>query len=221
MSVAFARENDDGTVVRDRKDFWAVGQNHRVGELEVAGIGTLAALLPSDRVVFGPEVAVKGAPTVADPVYGWYTDDDGYGEVALLKSFDGTDELVYATANAATAELTLGSADVAVLFAGAVDLDASWLTSGTVPSARLAGAYTGITGVGTLASLAVTGNVDVGGAYRVDGTQVLTNRQTGWGAPTGVATRTTFDTATVTLPQLAERLKALIDDFLTHGAIGT
>lgn len=36
--------------------------------------------------------------------------------------------------------------------------------------------------------------------------------QTGWGAPTGTATRTAFDTASVTLPQLAERVKALIDD---------
>lgn len=33
-----------------------------------------------------------------------------------------------------------------------------------------------------------------------------------WQGPTGTATRTTFDTATVTLPQLAERVKALIDD---------
>jgi hypothetical protein len=33
-----------------------------------------------------------------------------------------------------------------------------------------------------------------------------------WGAPTGTATRTTFATGSVTLPQLAERVKALIDD---------
>lgn len=33
-----------------------------------------------------------------------------------------------------------------------------------------------------------------------------------YGAPTGTATRTTFDTGSVTLPQLAERVKALIDD---------
>lgn len=36
--------------------------------------------------------------------------------------------------------------------------------------------------------------------------------KTGWSTATGTATRTTFDTATVTLPQLAERVKALIDD---------
>lgn len=39
--------------------------------------------------------------------------------------------------------------------------------------------------------------------------------RTGWDAPTGTATRTTFDTTTVTTAQLAERVKALIDDLTT------
>lgn len=34
------------------------------------------------------------------------------------------------------------------------------------------------------------------------------------------ATRTTFATSTVTLQQLAERMKALIDDLTAHGLIG-
>lgn len=41
-------------------------------------------------------------------------------------------------------------------------------------------------------------------------------RQT-YGAPTGTATRTTFDTTTVTTQQLAERVKALIDDLRSYG----
>lgn len=57
-------------------------------------------------------------------------------------------------------------------------------------------------------------------SYRVNGTQIATSRRTGWAAPTGTATRTTFNTATVTLAQLAERVKALIDDLTTHGLIG-
>ncbi len=28
-------------------------------------------------------------------------------------------------------------------------------------------------------------NLNIGGTYRVDGTQVVSNRLTGWGAPTG------------------------------------
>lgn len=43
-------------------------------------------------------------------------------------------------------------------------------------------------------------------------------RRTGWGTATGTATRTTFDTATVTLSQLAERVKAMIDDL--HATAG-
>lgn len=50
---------------------------------------------------------------------------------------------------------------------------------------------------------------------------VLRDRITGWYGPTGTATRTSFATSTVTLPQLAERVKALIDDLMTHGMIGT
>lgn len=45
-------------------------------------------------------------------------------------------------------------------------------------------------------------------------------RPTGWAAATGTATRTTFATTTVTLPQLAEHVKALIDDLIAEGLIG-
>jgi hypothetical protein len=58
-------------------------------------------------------------------------------------------------------------------------------------------------------------------AVRVNGTRVLGPRRTGWTtAPTGTATKTTYDTTTVTTAQLAERVKALIDDLIFHGVIG-
>lgn len=53
-----------------------------------------------------------------------------------------------------------------------------------------------------------------------NGVQLLGTRRTGWGAPTGTATRTTFVTSSVTLEQLAQRVKALIDDLTMHGLIG-
>lgn len=67
---------------------------------------------------------------------------------------------------------------------------------------------------------ATTLNMGSGMALRANGVQVVTSRQTGWGAPTGTPTRTTFATGSVTLPQLAERVKALIDDLTAHGLIG-
>lgn len=42
----------------------------------------------------------------------------------------------------------------------------------------------------------------------------------GWGTPTGSVTRTTFDTTTVTLAQLAERVAGLITDLKATGEIG-
>jgi len=75
---------------------------------------------------------------------------------------------------------------------------------------------------GTEAIYVSPGNIDLNsGVYKVAATQVVTSRQTGWGAPTGTADRNTFATGTVTLSELAERVKALIDDLTTHGLIGT
>lgn len=54
--------------------------------------------------------------------------------------------------------------------------------------------------------------------------KVVGSRITGWSTATGTATRTTFVTSTVTLSELAERVKALIDDLHAtagHGLIGT
>jgi hypothetical protein len=45
-------------------------------------------------------------------------------------------------------------------------------------------------------------------------------KRTGWGAATGTATRSTFLTSSVTLPVLAEHVKALIDDLIAYGLIG-
>lgn len=55
---------------------------------------------------------------------------------------------------------------------------------------------------------------------RVGTNRVLNARKTGWSAATGTATRTSFNTATATVVQVAERLKALIDDAISHGLIG-
>jgi len=67
------------------------------------------------------------------------------------------------------------------------------------------------------------GNINVGSntyGFQVAGTQVLGGRRTGWTAATGTATRTSFATGSVTTAALAQAVKALIDDLITHGAIG-
>lgn len=64
-------------------------------------------------------------------------------------------------------------------------------------------------------------DVHINGVYYCGGLQVVGARNTGWSAPTGTATKTAFDTATVTTAQLAERVKALTDALIAHGLIGT
>jgi hypothetical protein len=99
------------------------------------------------------------------------------------------------------------------------------ITSGTIGTARL--------GTGTANSAAflrgdnvwsntLSGNIGVtaGNGYFVGGTQVVAARRTGWSAATGTATRSSYATSTVTTAQLAERVKALIDDLIAHGALG-
>jgi hypothetical protein len=81
---------------------------------------------------------------------------------------------------------------------------------------------------GSALVLAVSGVVktsllDAGGVS-VGANQIIGARKTGWGIPSGTADRTTFDTATVTTAQLAQRLKALIEDLsgsFGHGLIGS
>lgn len=71
--------------------------------------------------------------------------------------------------------------------------------------------------------LSVTGSIQLtntADSYKVGANNVIGSRKAGWAAPTGTATRTTFATSSVTTEQLAERVKALIDDLTSHGLIG-
>jgi hypothetical protein len=58
------------------------------------------------------------------------------------------------------------------------------------------------------------------GDYYIQFNKIIGTRKTGWTAPTGTATRTSFDTSTVTTQQLAERVKAMLDDLISHGLLG-
>lgn len=56
--------------------------------------------------------------------------------------------------------------------------------------------------------------------FNVGGTAVVGARKAGWAVATGTVSRATFDTATVTLPELAARVAALETDLIAHGLIG-
>lgn len=43
--------------------------------------------------------------------------------------------------------------------------------------------------------------------------------ETGWSSPTGTGTLGSFNTGTVTLPQLAQNVKGIIDTMMDHGVV--
>lgn len=67
--------------------------------------------------------------------------------------------------------------------------------------------------------LNAAGDLRIGGSGAAN--KVLGPRITGWASWTGTATRTAIATGSATVANVAEALKALIDDLKTHGLIGT
>lgn len=70
--------------------------------------------------------------------------------------------------------------------------------------------------------VAPLGHVNLAAAktLRVGALQVVSARNVGWVPPTGTANKATFDTATVTLAQLAGAVLSLNAALTTHGLIG-
>lgn len=117
-------------------------------------------------------------------------------------------------------------------FTGASD---GYIRIGSTPVAHIGLTGIGMNDISTYDLSAVWVSKSTAGAYArssqmragsfyagPDGSEskVVGTRQTGWAAATGTSTRTTFATGSVTTAQLAERVKALIDDLISHGLIG-
>lgn len=136
-----------------------------------------------------------------------------------------------------TAALALTASEIANVPAGTIAA-----TNVQAAIAELAGDTTALTttvgGKADLAGATFTGPVTVPSPFTVGSSQVLTTRRTGWAADTGTAKRTanaTYTAATISNPptqaevqaianalqDVSQALKALKDDLLTHGLIGT
>ena len=161
----------------------------------------------SGGVIFGNGAGVEVARVTSGGVL------DGFGVIA-------TDGSYYCKRAAGSNQaLWFGvTNDANAMFYSSTDGDLMWGVGGASALDTVLGR-----GAANRLDLATGDSFNVvggGGSYMHTATQVVGSRKTGWGAPTGTPTRTTFVTSTVTLPLLAERVKALIDDLTTHGLIG-
>lgn len=210
-------------------------------QLQTSFIQTAA----SDRLILSDEIAEMDAG-FTDRVYAALSGtapvsfDAGTGAFSLNASLTSLGNLVTVAGHVAytTAPDTWSTFPVGTLAALSSINDAWWsgtdlsILNGGTGASTAAAARTNL-GLGTLATLSTIndGNwsgtdlaIANGGTGASTAAAARTNlglvKGTGWAAASGTATRTTFDTATVTLPLLAQRVKALIDDLTTFNAIG-
>jgi hypothetical protein len=202
------------------------------GEGEIGGGGLARTPLASSAEGAAVDFSA-GLKTVALTVgAAWYAAQEEGGEVGI-GDVDGLEAALDGKAGLAGAAFTGGISAPALALAndlavadggtGASSAAAARANLGLGSIATQSAASVAISGgtVSGLASLAVAGDCDVSEVYKVDGVKVVGNRATGWGVPTGTASRAAFDTGAITAGQLAQRVKALIDDLRAHGLIGS
>lgn len=121
------------------------------------------------------------------------------------------------SASGAAVDFSAGLKSVALTVA------AAWFAAKEVESIAIAdvdGLEAALGGKAALAGASFTGTISAPG-LTVGGNAVVGARATGWAAPTGPSSKATFNTSGATASQVAQRLKALIDDLIAHGLIGS
>jgi len=204
------------------------------GEGEIGSGGSLVRLPISSSSAGAAVDLSPGLKTVALTVAAaWFAAHDEAGGGSSIADIEGLQTALDGKAALAGAEfsgavsaqsLTLSN-DLAIADGGtgASSASAARTNFGLGSIATQDAGAVAITGgtVAGLASLGVAGDADVSGDYKVDGVKVVANRRTGWGMPTGATSRAAFDSSSISASQLAQRVKALIDDLAAHGLIGS
>lgn len=152
----------------------------------------------------------RGRATGGNPMHtNATTTEPGFLSTAFFDLLNG------ATASATASTLVLRAAGGGTNFGGTVNVAALTGTGLISTSGNMSAVD--MTGSGTTQGATVNATTQ----YNMNGTLIINGRDTGWTAMTGTATKGGFDTATVTLPQLAQVVKAFIDAHLANDWIAT
>ncbi|KKN44735.1 hypothetical protein LCGC14_0690140 [marine sediment metagenome] len=162
---------------------------------------TLEYMSFDDSAAAGPIESLKRVSTTA-------ADNDILGKRTFEGRTDTSNEVTYAEIQSAIIDATnatrTGDMEFYTLQSAVRTLE-MWLNGGLIIS-NATGSGKGVGSINMKTEL-----------YR-QGTQVITARQTGWAATTGVEIRTNFGDAS--LSDTSQALRALIVDLKTHGVIG-
>lgn len=165
------------------------------------------------------ETIIAGLFTARGPAAHLGRDDGPVADHTLnLRNNNVFSSIVGIRAGAAFAAIDMGR-NVGILYSAPTALGHYFRTGDTY------GTWTVIANIDPAGINLVAGNLNIasGSVVKVNSLQVVGARKTGWSVATGTATRTAFATGSVTLPALAEAVKALIDDLHAtagHGLIG-
>ena len=151
----------------DSGDLWFDSTNNILKVYGASGFQSAGSSVNGTSERF--KYTISGTPTTVsgnDDSGNSLNYDAGFIDVYLngIKMVNGTDVTVTSGSSVVFASaLTNGDVVDIVTFGtfSVANMNASNLSSGTVPSARVSGAYTGITEVGTLSTLNISGNIQV------------------------------------------------------------
>jgi hypothetical protein len=90
-----------------------------------------------------------------------------------------------------------------------------------IPNAVLVSEGAGSATIGASSGHGLLDLLGSGSSVVINNQKIVGDRRTGWTAASGTASRSGFDTSTATVAQVAQALKALIDDLIAHGLIGS
>jgi hypothetical protein len=176
-------------------------------------------------LVIGAQGRVAALSAIAGAGAGYVVGDilrDPYGGVWVVASVGGTGNITGLTMHTAPTIASGAAPSNPVALGGtggrggAASVNLSWAVA---DAATLNGRLVVNNDMSVSGEVAAFNFNATDGLYVLD-TQVVGPQRPGWAAATGTATRTSFATGSVTTAQLAERVKALIDDLITHGLIG-
>lgn len=180
------------------------------GTVSVTGTVTITgSLTVSSSATFSSTLAVNGSVTFNSSTVTQTSVGGGY-------TFSGTGTHIIQASNGNLNLLASGQVQVGAYPSGSPFIQFITSTGNIQAFAGLGGGFTFVPNNGGTAW-------EIRSDYKlyVGGNRMLTSSPSpAYIAPTGTTSRGTFDQSTVTLPQLAQRLAALILDLQVHGLIG-